>query len=53
MNENLIAGYAAFTTSDEYGAALGSSAPGTWTPTLIFISATAGTAASSTIENHC
>ena len=37
MNENLIAGYAAYTTADEYAAAAAGDAPGTfWLASVVF-----------------
>lgn len=52
MDSNLIAGYAAFTTSDEYCAASEDEAPATITPVAISIAAFAA-GASSTYYTHC
>ena len=48
MNEQLISGYTAFTTADEFGATPGAEAPGSIT-LISFI----GTAVVASIANHC
>ncbi|MET9833425.1 LxmA leader domain family RiPP [Streptomyces sp. NPDC006385] len=49
MNEQLIAGYTAYTTSEEFGAAASGAVPGT-----IFLSPFLSQAMSpTTMENHC
>lgn len=53
MNEKLMAGYAAFTTAEEFGDGVGSEAPGTITTVLVYLSLTAGGSISATLRNHC
>lgn len=56
MNEKLIAGYAAYTTADEFGVATAGAAPGTITFFVATAVATAGAAASAgggTLLFHC
>ena len=52
MNEQLISGYTAFTTADEFGASAMAEAPGTTTIPL-FISATIIVSVPATVTHHC
>ncbi len=52
MNEKLIAGYTAYTTADEYGAAAVGAAPGTFIWVLTAITA-AGMTVGGTLIGRC
>jgi hypothetical protein len=54
MNEKLIAGYAAYTTADEYGTAATGEAPASVeTITLTIIGASVGASVSASIKYGC
>ena len=52
MNEQLISGYTAFTTADEFGAARVAQAPGTSTP-AVFISVEITGSIVTSVWKHC
>ncbi|WP_169790677.1 LxmA leader domain family RiPP [Streptacidiphilus carbonis] len=55
MNENLIAGYAEYTTADEFGATVVADAPGTIVLTISVATASAlsGVSVSETVRHGC